>query len=258
MRRRFLCAVVVALGLTAGCNEERATPIAPTATAANRRVLVVTHTTGFRHSSISLAESIIEQLGRSSGAYSVVFCRTAADVARLLTPAGLGDIDAVVFANTTGNLGIPELQGFLDWVAAGHGFAGMHSAADTYRDAPTYLALLGNELVTHGDQAEVNARVENATHPAVAHFGGGYRVFDEIYRFAQSNRASVNLLLSVDRAPLDGLPDAGQPGDLPLAWFKTHGAGRVFYTALGHREEVWQDTRFQQHVLGGIRWALER
>jgi Uncharacterized protein conserved in bacteria len=30
----------------------------------------------------------------------------------------------------------------------------------------------------------------------------------------------------------------------------------VFYTALGHREEVWQDPRFQQHLLGALRWAL--
>jgi uncharacterized protein len=34
------------------------------------------------------------------------------------------------------------------------------------------------------------------------------------------------------------------------------GAGRVFYTALGHRPEVWADDRFRLHLLEGIRWAL--
>ena len=34
------------------------------------------------------------------------------------------------------------------------------------------------------------------------------------------------------------------------------GAGRVFYTALGHRPEVSDDPRFQRHVLEGIGWAM--
>jgi uncharacterized protein len=65
-------------------------------------------------------------------------------------------------------------------------------------------------------------------------------------------------LLSLDRYPSDGLPQAGQLGDLPLAWAKDYGRGRVFYTALGHREDVWQNALHQQHILGGIRWLLSR
>jgi type 1 glutamine amidotransferase len=167
-------------------------------------------------------------------------------------------MDAVVFANTTGDLGVPDLSALLDWVAAGHGFAGMHSASDTYHDAPAYLEMLGNEFETHGDQAEVEAVVESPSHPAVAHLAPRYRVFDEIYRFRRNNRGTVMPLLTLDRFPQDGLPGAGQPGDLPLAWTRVHGAGRVFYTALGHRDELWRDARYQQHVLGGIRWALGR
>ena len=221
-------------------------------------VLVVTHTTGFRHSSIDVAEFVIPQLGRSTGLFDTSFCRTAEDVQRMLTPGGLAGFDAVVFANTTGNLGIPDLTTFLGWIAVGHGFAAMHSAADTYHDAPPYLDMLGNEFATHGDQAEVEAIVEVPSHPAVAHLLPRYRVFDEIYRFVQNNRTTVTPLLTLDRYPLDGLPLAGQPGDLPLAWTKTHGTGRVFYTALGHRDELWRDPVYQQHVLGGIRWVLGR
>ena len=66
------------------------------------------------------------------------------------------------------------------------------------------------------------------------------------------------MLLSLVRHPADGLPEAGQPADLPLAWAKNYGQGRVFYTALGHREEVWENSLYQQHVLGGIRWVLRR
>ena len=44
--------------------------------------------------------------------------------------------------------------------------------------------------------------------------------------------------------------------DHALAWVHRYGKGPVFYTALGHREEVWQDPRFQQHVIGGLRYMF--
>jgi type 1 glutamine amidotransferase len=221
------------------------------------RILVVTHTTGFRHGSIPIAEQTLDTLGRTSGAFAVRFCRTAGDVQALLTPAGLADVDAVVFANTTGNLGVPDLPWLLDWIAAGHGFAGMHSATDTYHDAPAYLEMIGNQFLTHGHEARVEAIVETPAHPASAPLGARLSIVDEIYRFARPNRGVVTMLLSLDRYPDDGLPDQGQPADLPLAWAKPYGRGRVFYTALGHRDDVWRDARYQQHVLGGLRWVLD-
>jgi type 1 glutamine amidotransferase len=231
--------------------------LAPTPIGASRRVLVVTHTEGFRHSSIPIAETTIAMLGQSSGLFTTTFCRTAADVATMLTPSALANVDAIVFANTTGSLPVRDLRGVLNWIADGHGFAGMHSASDTYHDAPEYIDMLGNEFLTHGDQATVEAVVENRAHPASSPLGERFRVFDEIYKFARNNRSSVTMLLSLDRHPADGLPEAGQPGDLPLAWARNYGRGRVFYTALGHREDVWENSLYQQHILGGIRWVLE-
>ena len=231
--------------------------VSPTPVGTPRRLLVVTHTEGFRHSSIPVAESTITELGRRSGLFTTTFCRTAADVARMLTRPALAGIDAIVFANTTGSLPVPDLAALLAWIEEGHGFAGMHSASDTYHDAPAYLDMLGNEFLTHGDQATVDAIVENMSHPASSPLGSRFRVFDEIYKFTKSNRGSVTMLLSLDRHPADGLPESGQPGDLPLAWAKSHGRGRVFYTALGHREDVWQNPAYQEHILGGIRWILQ-
>ena len=235
-----------------------ATPVSPTPVTPPVRVLVVTHTEGFRHSSIPIAETTISALGHSSGLFTASFCRTAEDVARMLTPSALAGVDAIVFANTTGNLPVSDLGALLNWVREGHGFAGMHSASDTYHDAPAYLEMLGNEFLTHGDQTTVDALVETPSHPASSPLGQRFRVFDEIYKFTRPNRASVTMLLSLDRHPADGLPEAGQPGDLPLAWARDYGQGRVFYTALGHREDVWQNALYQQHILGGIRWVLRR
>jgi type 1 glutamine amidotransferase len=221
-------------------------------------LMVVTHTTGFRHSSIPIAETTLRNVGTSSGLYDTVFCRTADDVRVMLTPDRLATIDAVFFANTTGDLGVPNLQSLLDWIAAGHGFLGAHSASDTYHDAPSYLQMLGGEFAGHGDIVEADVKVDDPSHPSVAHLAPRFRVTDELYRFTRLSRADVHVLFSLDRVPADGAADAGQPADLPLAWYRTHGTGRVFYTALGHREEVWQDLRFQQHLREAIRWTIRR
>ena len=254
--RRWITAIALVVCASCGGPTEPSNQAAAAATPS--RVLVVTYTTGFRHSSIDVAERVLPELGRSAGIFAVEFVRTADDVRRLLTPAGLATTDAVAFVNTTGDLGIPELGAVLQWVAAGHGFVGIHSAADTYHERPEYLDMLGNEFLTHGDLTTVDAVVESSTHPAVAHLGPRYRVFDEIYRFTRNNRAEVTPLLTLDRYPGDGLPRAGEPADLPLAWTRQHGQGRVFYTALGHRDELWLDAAYQRHVVGGVRWALGR
>jgi type 1 glutamine amidotransferase len=217
---------------------------------------VVTHTAGFRHSSIPLAESTLRAIGARSGLYDTTFCRTEEDVRAMLTADALRQVDAVFFANTTGNLGIPDLQAVLAWISNGHGFLGAHSATDTYHDAPEYVAMIGGEFLTHGAIAEGDILVDDPSDPTVAHLAPRVRITDELYRFTRNNRAEVHVLLSLDRNPADGVGEAGAPADLPLAWRKPFGGGRVFYTALGHGDEVWQDTRYQQHLLGAIRWAL--
>jgi uncharacterized protein len=248
---------IVALACGGGSTSSLSPSTAQTSATASR-VVVVTHTAGFRHDSIPVAETTIERLGRDSGLFEVAFCRSADDVRRMLTPAALSGVAAVVFANTTGNIGIPDLDAFLAWLGGGRGFVGIHSASDTYHDAPAFLDMLGNEFDKHGKQTEIEAVVEAPSHPSVSHLGQRYRVFDEIYRFVRNNRTNVTPVLALDRYPSDGLAQAGESGDLPLAWAKSHGSGRVFYTALGHRIELWGDTTFQRHVLGGIRSVLNR
>ena len=42
----------------------------------------------------------------------------------------------------------------------------------------------------------------------------------------------------------------------PATWARMHGKGRVFYTSMGHREDVWTNEKFQQVALGGFSWVL--
>lgn len=219
-----------------------------------KRVLLLTQTTGFRHASIPLAAATVARLGAESGAWEVVErADTAAEVAAAVTAERLRGVDAVCFANTTGDLAFtPEgRRAFYEWVRAGGAFVGIHSASDTFHGDADYLELVRGEFLTHGPEREVTVVVQDPAHPACQGLPATFPVFEEIYEFQNWSRARVHVLLSMRRHP-----QSGAPGDFPLAWTHRPGAGRMFYTALGHREDVWGSDPFLRHLGGGIRWAL--
>lgn len=256
------------------------------ATAAAKKVLVVTTTTGFRHSSIPTAEKIIAQLGQQSGAFTVDYARVEpndpqfkgpdgkpdkakveeaikAVLAEKMSPAALKNYDAVIFANTTGDLPLPDPQAFLDWIKTGKGFVGMHAAGDTFHGFKPYVEMIGAEFKAHGAQVEVEPINQDKECPACKHIPSDWKVFDEIYQFKNFERAKVHGLLTLDKHPNDKTP-----GDYPISWCKEYGKGRVFYTSLGHREDVWDPNwadrknpkevaeAYQKHILNGIKWAV--
>ncbi len=226
--------------------------------AAPKRVVVVTATKGFRHSSIETAENVLATLGETSGDFTVVDVVRGgpkgtddAEVAEKLTLEKLKNVDAVIFANTTGDLAIPDKDGFIRWIENGHALIGMHSGSDTFHGYPPFIKALGGEFRTHGAQVQIDAYNLDPSHPATKNFGPIYTVFDEIYQFTNFNRGEVHGLLTLDKNP-----NTLVPGDYPVAWCKNVGKGKVFYTSLGHREDVWASEAYQKHILGGIRWSL--
>ena len=233
---------------------------------APKKLLVVTVTKGFRHGSIPTAEKVLGDLAQKSGAFTVDYVRTDDEMAQKMTAEALKNYDGVVFANTTGELPLPDKQAFLDWIKSGKGFIGMHSASDTFHPFPPYIEMLGGEFETHHAQAHVECINQDPTHPACHHLGPVFAVKDEIYLMKNFERSKVHGLLMLDKHPKDKTP-----GDFPIAWTKEYGKGRVFYTSLGHREDVWDPNTpenfkrenpktvseaYQQHILGGIKWAL--
>jgi len=283
---------------------------------AAKKVLVVTATTGFRHSSIATAEKVLGQLAEQSGAFTVDYVRQPAGkpnsprkpeelkanatdaekkafnlaeeqyakeqaafkvaeanwMASLkqalskLSPESLKNYDGVIFANTTGDLPIPDKEGFLSWIKAGGAFVGMHSCSDTFHGWPEFIDMLGGEFRTHGAQAGVECMNVDPAHPSTQKIGKSWVISqEEIYLFKSYDASKVNDLLSLDKHPNDKTP-----GHYPVSWSKDYGKGKVFYTSLGHREDVWDadpeiknranlvkvSQTFQTHILGGIKWAL--
>ncbi len=238
--------------------------------AAPKKVLVVTVTKGFRHSSIPTAEKVLGELAQKSSIFEVEYVRNDEEMAQKMTADALKKYDCVIFANTTGDLPLPDKQAFLDWIKSGKGFVGMHSATDTFRGhnpLDPYVEMIGGEFKAHDRvQPEVDCINRDPKHPACRDLGATFHLKDEIYLLNGFDRNKVHLLLVLDKNPTDKTP-----GEYPIAWCKEYGKGRVFYTSLGHREDVWDpktpenfqrenpeavSEAYRKHILGGIQWAL--
>jgi len=270
--------------------------VATTLQAEPKKLLVVTTTTGFRHSSIPTAEKILEKLASDSGEFTVDFVHQPPDkpanlkpdatdeekatyktaesawedslktALQKLSPDSLKNYDGVVFASTTGDLPLPDPQGFLDWIKAGHAFIGIHAASDTFHGWPAFIDMIGGEFKHHGKQVSVDCLNQDPQNPATAGLPKVWTISqEEIYQFQNYDPAKVHDLLILDKHP-----ETGAPGHYGVSWCKMYGTGRVFYTSLGHREDLWDtdpdikdrknspemSKAYQAHVLGGIEWAL--
>jgi uncharacterized protein len=221
-----------------------------------KKILVVTVTKGFRHSSIPTAESVLSKLAEKSGMFTVDYARNDEEIATKMTAASLKNYDAFIFANTTGILPLPDKAAFLNEIKSGRAFIGMHSASDTFHgkdQIDPYIEMLGGEFLGHGAQAGVECLVRDTNHPSTKHLGESYCIEkEEIYLFKNYNSGGVRDLLVLDKHP----NKKNERGHFPVAWCKKYGQGNVFYTSLGHREDVWENELYQKHILGGIKWAL--
>jgi len=253
MYAAVLAAVIVMPG--PGRPSVRRAPAPEPSSSGLPRVLFLTHSAGFRHSvvtrgdaALSYAEHRLTEAAR--GRFEVV----ATQDGSMLTRENLARFAAVVFY-TTGELPA-DARPLLDFVRAGGGFAGIHSATDTWYTVPEYGELVGGRFDGHPWHQKVRVRVEDRSHPSTDRFRESFEIADEIYQFRDWDRAKVNVVLSLDTSSVDARKGKRADGDYALAWSSTFGRGRVFYTALGHREDVWTDARFLSHVVGGIVWTL--
>ena len=147
-------------------------------------------------------------------------------------------------------------QGLIDFVRNGGGFAGTHCATDTFYKLPEYGEMIGGYFDGHPWHQKVAIKVEDRTHPASIRLGESFEITDEIYQFKQFSRERVHVLMSLDHDSFDVSRGKRKDNDYAISWTRDYGKGRVFYTALGHRVEVWRDPRFLNHFVTGVRWAM--
>jgi type 1 glutamine amidotransferase len=260
-----------------------------------RKLLFLTHAALYKHTSLAPAEKAVTEMGKTGG-FDVTTLEgykqdtTALDLS-FLTADYLAQYDGLMLM-TNGNLPLTatQKQAIVDFVRNGKALVGVHCASLTLYDYPEFGEVLGGyyrrsivptNLVTAGKIAVL--KVEDTAHPATKMLGGSWPLNEEFYQFGTAvwgasrpaeqisqvgrlhipmafsrDRVHVLLSLDTDKTDISDLgPEIKKGGDYPQAWSRTFGKGRSFYTALGHRDDIWSnDPVFRAHVTGGIRWAL--
>jgi type 1 glutamine amidotransferase len=246
--------------------------------ARKHRVLMYTRSVGYQHDvvkrpdarTLSLAEQIVTDLGRKHD-FEVVCEKDG----RVFLSSDFPRFDAFVF-ETQGDLTSEKSRdesppmpaegkkALLDAVAGGKGFVGCHCASDTFHTRGAafenqprekldpYIAMLGGEFIRHGHQQKAWMRVVDPNFPGV----GGRKDFEllEEWYSLKNFAPDLHVILVQDTKGMKDF-DYERP-NFPATWARMHHKGRVFYTSMGHRDDVWKNPRFQELLLGGLSWAL--
>jgi type 1 glutamine amidotransferase len=235
-----------------------------------RKILFFTKSAGYQHSVIkrpapgqlSYAEQVLIDLGKLHG-YDV----TASKDGGYFTPDKLAPFDAVVFY-TTGDLTTPGVDGeppmpkdgketLIKWVESGKGFLGLHSADDTFltkEGSPVdpYIRMIGGEFNKHGKQQDAKILVADRNFGPIKDLRD-FELFEEWYK-VKNLSPDLHVILIQDTQSMPA-PEYKELKPYPQTWARTQARGRIFYTSLGHREEVWKLPLFENIVLGALAWV---
>jgi len=177
--------------------------------------------------------------------------------AKAFSPESLAQFDGIIFASTTGDLPMPDMNAFLEWIKSGKAFIGFHAASDTFKSSDAYCDMIGGHFAGHpwlagGEHAFV---VHEPAHRVAAMFPERFRWKDEIYQYDQRSKPeNLRVLVSLDMAA----STPKEPWHVPVSWVRDYGKGRVFYTNFGHNDATWNEPMFKRHMQEGIAWALGR
>ena len=107
-------------------------------------------------------------------------------------------------------------------------------------------------FIKHGKQQDATNKVINPKFPGFENLGETFTMKEEWYSL-KDFRPDLHCLTVIDTSTMIGNDYERPP--YPTNWARTEGKGRVFYTAMGHREDVWTSETFQNILIGAIRWT---
>ncbi|MBY0373431.1 MAG: ThuA domain-containing protein [Bryobacteraceae bacterium] len=230
-----------------------------------KRLLAIGQVKGFQHDALSDAMGYMWKMGKESGLWDT-YIRTDT---QLLTKKKLTGnaknidyFDAVYFY-TTGELDLDDEQkaALISFVKEdGKGFIGGHTAIDTNYKWPEYGEMVGGYFDRHPwNTFMAPVIVEDRDHPIMRHFPKEFTILDEIYQARNQDRKNVRVLARLDETKLDMKnPNIRRTdGDFAVAWVKTYGNGRVFYSTFGHHDKSLDRPDVQKMFFEATRWAMK-
>ncbi len=219
-----------------------------------RKVLIFSHCEGFAHSSIPYFEKVMDIMARRTGAFTV-------DISTDMSvfEDGLDEYDVVCFNNTT-HLNPTEKQreGLLNFLDAGKGVVGIHGATDSFYEWEEGAAILGGYFDGHPWEAHGTwaIKVTEPEHPLVKMFADTtFKLNEEIYRIRPVSLEECLILLELDFDDPETRAADPETNRVPISWVRNYGAGRVFYSSLGHHHHIFWNEEVLKHFLAGVQFA---
>lgn len=176
----------------------------------------------------------------------------------LSKPEPLMELDLIVACWTMGTLEGEHSQNVSKAVGAGVGLVGCHGGmCDSFRQDTQWQFMTGGQWVSHpgGDGIEYTVHICHGSSPITEGLQD-FIVKSEHYYLHIDPAIEV---LATTRFPLVPYYHiSNKPVDMPVAWTKYWGNGRVFYTSLGHHDDVFDTAPSAQVMMErGMLWAAQ-
>lgn len=223
------------------------------------KVLVYSHSSGFKHSSIPTGAKALRIMAEKTGLFEASFTVKTDE----FTQKGLDKYDMIIFNNCTHvQKAFKEdfqREAILGFIENGKSFVGFHSASDGGMPQwQEYTEMIGGCFAGHPWNAggKWPFIVEDTEHPVNGAFKTPRFTFsDEIYQYKSYNRSNLRVLIGLD-ALKSGKKGNSKTNDYPVSWVRSYGKGRIFYSNFGHNKATWWTPFMLQHFMDGIQWAL--
>ena len=164
----------------------------------------------------------------------------------------LARLDLIVPIYTMSRIEKDECANLSAAVRQGVGLAGFHGGmCDAFRDSVEYQFMTGGQWVAHpGNVIDFRVNISKPQDPVMAGLSDFDYHSEQYYMHVDpSNEVLATTTFSGDHAPwVEGVV-------MPVVWKRRHGAGRVFYSALGHVSKEFEVPEMRTLFERGMLWA---
>ncbi|KRD47598.1 hypothetical protein ASE27_04745 [Oerskovia sp. Root918] len=223
----------------------------------DRKVLIFTKTTQFRHSeAITQGTPVLEAAFADVGIAS-----DHTEDSSVFTDAGLAEYDALVMFQTSGDPWNADQKAALErYQQAGGGIVAIHNATDMRGNYGWWDDMIGALMPGHAATGNSpglpgTVRVEDRVHPSTSHLDQRWNRADEWYNYSANVRGSAHVLATMDESTYDAGGNK-MGADHPISWCKPYDGGRAWMTGMGHfGAHFTGEPDLVQHIVGGVQWA---
>lgn len=161
----------------------------------------------------------------------------------------LKQLDLIIPLWTMGTIRKDQLEPLLEAVKSGVGIGGLHGGmGDAFRNETEFQYMVGGQWVAHPGNDGVTYEVEIVDREDSL-FKGLPKKFTVVSEQYYMHVDPVNEVYAITRF--------GKV-EMPVAWTKYYGAGRVFYCSLGHQANIVEMPETLEMMRRGLLWAAER